>query len=97
MNQFELEFLSLTPINSNDEENILIIVSMIMGEILLIHPFREGNGRIAKLIAAVLLLQKDYPIPDFSKIKGNDLIDAALDAYSKKYDGMVKILRKALK
>lgn len=34
-------------------------------ELLLIHPFRDGNGRLARLLATVMSLQAGVRTPDF--------------------------------
>jgi cell filamentation protein len=39
-------------------------------ELLLIHPFREGNGRIARVLATLMGLQAGLPPLDFSLIAG---------------------------
>lgn len=39
-------------------------------EFILIHPFREGNGRLGRLIAVLMGLQADLPILNFESIKG---------------------------
>ena len=39
-------------------------------ELLLIHPFREGNGRLARLLATLMALQAGLPPLDFRSIKG---------------------------
>jgi cell filamentation protein len=36
----------------------------------LIHPFREGNGRVARLLAILMALQAELPPLDFGSIKG---------------------------
>ena len=35
-------------------------------ELILIHPFREGNGRISRLLANVMAMQAGKPELDFS-------------------------------
>lgn len=97
MKYFDRNFLSNTPIECNTENQIISIVSQIMGELLFIHPFREGNGRIAKLVGAILFFQKGYPPLDFSKISRNEWINASLDAYAKNYESLGLLLSKALK
>lgn len=96
MNDLDRNLLSYTPIISNIEEDIILKVAQIIGELLFIHPFREGNGRIAKLVGTILFFQKDYPSLDLSNISDNNWINASLDAYAKNYDPLVLVLRKAI-
>ena len=37
-------------------------------ELLLIHPFREGNGRVARLLSTLMALQAGFPMLDFTFI-----------------------------
>lgn len=39
-------------------------------ELVLIHPFREGNGRIARVLSTLMALQAGLPLLDFSLIAG---------------------------
>ena len=39
-------------------------------ELVLIHPFREGNGRVARLLASLMALQAGLPLLDFGLVKG---------------------------
>ncbi len=34
-------------------------------ELLLVHPFREGNGRLARWLADMMALQAGLPLPDY--------------------------------
>lgn len=38
-------------------------------ELILVHPFREGNGRLARLVALLMALQAGPPL-DFSPLAG---------------------------
>ena len=39
-------------------------------ELVLIHPFRDGNGRLARILATVMALQAGLPLLNFSRIVG---------------------------
>jgi cell filamentation protein len=39
-------------------------------ELVLIHPFREGNGRLARILSTLMALQAGLPLLDFSLITG---------------------------
>jgi cell filamentation protein len=41
-------------------------------ELILIHPFREGNGRCARLVATLMALQAGLPALDFGGIRRNE-------------------------
>jgi len=39
-------------------------------ELLLIHPFRDGNGRVARALAILMALQAGLPQLDFTPVTG---------------------------
>jgi cell filamentation protein len=39
-------------------------------ELILVHPFREGNGRLARLLSLLMALQAGLPPMDFSPMLG---------------------------
>lgn len=39
-------------------------------ELVLIHPFREGNGRIARVLSTLMALQAGLPLLDFRSLSG---------------------------
>lgn len=41
-------------------------------ELILIHPFRDGNGRWARLVATLMALQAGLPPLDFSGVRGRE-------------------------
>lgn len=41
-------------------------MAIVHTELILIHPFREGNGRLARLLATLMALQAGLPPLDFS-------------------------------
>ena len=93
-----------TPCTSSSRNKTLRSLAEVHTEILLIHPFREGNGRIARLLATLMALQADLPPLDFRMITGRkkQAYFAAVKAgFDRNYDPMeevfAEILRKTLK
>jgi cell filamentation protein len=60
MGVFERDILrKFTPCRSKDPEEIIHALSVVHTELVLIHPFREGNGRVARMIATLMGLQSE--------------------------------------
>ncbi len=60
-----------TPCLFTDHETIIQGIAEVHTELVLIHPFREGNGRLARIIAVLMGLQAGLPPLDFSSITGS--------------------------
>jgi cell filamentation protein len=59
-----------TPCRSGSDELVVKALATVHTELMLIHPFREGNGRAGRLLAILMGLQAKLPPLDFSGIKG---------------------------
>ena len=59
-----------TPCRSGSDEMVVKALATVHTELMLIHPFREGNGRAGRLLAILMGLQAKLPPLDFSGIKG---------------------------
>lgn len=59
-----------TPCLATVQEEVVHAVAVVHTELVLIHPFREGNGRLARMLAVLMGLQAGLPPFDFSIIKG---------------------------
>ena len=71
MIQFEHQQLArLTPCRFASIEEVAASLAEVHVELILIHPFREGNGRIARLLSVLMALQAGLPPLDFSAIQG---------------------------
>jgi cell filamentation protein len=58
-----------TPCRVTAMDEIVRAIAIVHTELLLIHPFREGNGRTARLLAILMALQAGLPPLNFSGIK----------------------------
>ncbi len=69
MELFEHEQLSrYTPCLFTEPDEIAQALAEVHVELMLIHPFREGNGRLGRMLATIMALQADLPLLDFTPI-----------------------------
>lgn len=71
MAEFERDVLAkYTPCNFRNRYDVIEALAVTHCELVLIHPFREGNGRTSRLLATLMALQAGLPLLDFSGITG---------------------------
>jgi cell filamentation protein len=71
MNELERGSLrQFTPCRFDDEQQQARALATVHAEFVLIHPFREGNGRCARLVATLMALQAGLPALDFGGVRG---------------------------
>lgn len=71
MEKFEHGILrDFTPCLFGKLEKVIHALAVVHTELILIHPFREGNGRLARMLSVLMGLQAGYPPLDFDLIKG---------------------------
>ena len=59
-----------TPCRFDSADDVVKALAIVHTELMLIHPFREGNGRAGRLLAILMGLQAKLPPLDFSGVKG---------------------------
>ena len=75
----------LTPCRVASATDQARALAVVHAELVLIHPFRDGNGRCARLLAVLMGLQAGLPALDFGGIRGDEkrryfaAVQAALD------------------
>jgi cell filamentation protein len=71
MNAFERDVLaSETPCADMGPERLAAALARSHAELVLIHPFREGNGRCARLLCLLMAMQAGMPTLDFFSFSG---------------------------
>lgn len=83
-----------TPCVFQSEADIAKAIAVVHTELVLIHPFREGNGRTARMLATLMALQAGLPSLDFNGIKGKkrqEYVAAIHAGLDNNYEPMEKI------
>jgi cell filamentation protein len=71
MTEFEKDLLHrFTPCRFDSRSEVIEALTIVHAELILIHPFREGNGRVARLLANLMASQAGLPLLDFGVLKG---------------------------
>ena len=71
LEEFERDVLArYTPCNFKDRDDIIRALAETHVELVLIHPFRDGNGRVSRVLSTLMALQAGLPLLDFGVIAG---------------------------
>lgn len=99
----EFEKVSLqkfTPCNFDSLDHIVKALAIVHTELVLIHPFRESNGRVARLLSILMALQAGIPPLDFGGIVGRkkqEYIAAIHAGLDHNYLPMEKVFRSVIR
>ena len=67
MDDLDKEILpAYVPCTGMPEDQLTEAIAIVHVELILIHPFREGNGRLSRLLANVMALQAGWPELDYT-------------------------------
>ncbi|MCU7919577.1 MAG: Fic family protein [Candidatus Thiodiazotropha sp. (ex Epidulcina cf. delphinae)] len=103
MGELDRKFLTrYTPCDSMSDEQLVEAIAVVHIELILIHPFREGNGRISRLLANVMAMQAGKPELDFTlwdeqKERYFSAIQAGMDDYKPMKELVRQVLPDALR
>lgn len=92
MQIFEYEILSRLPNLYSDKQKLIRDVAIVHGELLFIHPFREGNGRTARVLANLMVRKQGYEGLRFDKINFREYVLAVQHVSEKNYAPMERII-----
>jgi cell filamentation protein len=100
MEDFEKSSLyKYTPCNFKETRKTIRAISVVHTELILIHPFRDGNGRVGRLLSFLMALQAKLPPLDFTEIKGKkkqEYFEAVQAGMDRNYGPMEKIFREVI-
>ena len=72
MQDFNDKSLSVyTPCKGMNEARLIEALAKVHIAYILVHPFREGNGRLSRLLTTIMTLQTGQPLLDFSYLDNN--------------------------
>lgn len=100
LNEFDSKYLAqYTPCSGMDEAQLITAIAITHVELILIHPFREGNGRLSRLLADVMAVQAGYKTLDYQSWEQNKAhyISAIHAGMSMDYEPMQHWVRKTLR
>jgi cell filamentation protein len=96
MSTFESEILTSLPNKYGNEESLISDVAKVHGELLFIHPFREGNGRTARILANLMVRKQGYNSLHFERIDEkvfNQYVYAVQMVAEKNYEPMKEVIK----
>ncbi len=102
--EWRLEFLNSIPtldrvlrdISSNnydDIDKITLYLAKLLSEFLFIHPFREGNGRVARLVSDIILAKNGFPMIGLNLKEGDNYIQRVHQGYQCDYEPLKELLK----
>ena len=100
MQEFDDRYLSqYTPCEGFDEPSLIEALAVCHIELIIIHPFREGNGRLARVLATIMALQAGEPLMDFTYLAENEAlyISAIHQGHAGDYEPMKRVFLEVLK
>ena len=104
MDRFEMQTLRrLTPCTQRDTQRWAAAAAEVQAEFLLVHPFREGNGRIARWLTDLMAQQAGFPALHYGftgkggTSTGGDYLTAVLQGYAGNYLPLADFLAERLR
>ena len=103
MARFEKEMLAKhTPCKPRELGDVCLSVAMVHADFLYIHPFREGNGRIARWLADLMVSQAGHPLPAYrfagtgsQRVRG-EYLEAVRQGYDQRYEALARFFEAAV-
>ncbi|HHT9136114.1 MAG TPA: Fic/DOC family protein [Candidatus Wunengus sp. YC60] len=88
-----------TPCNFKSLERVIQALAEVHVEFVLIHPFREGNGRVARILSTLMASQAGLPMLNFKDIAGRkrkEYFAAINNGLNRDYKPMERLFKKII-
>lgn len=88
-----------TPCNYRAIGRVIKALAEVHVELVLIHPFREGNGRVARILSTLMAFQAGLPVLNFKDITGlrrKDYFSAIKSGLGSDYKPMERLFEKII-
>jgi Fic family protein len=79
-------------IKENETQNPIIVAAIAHHEFVKIHPFKDGNGRTARILLNLILLKKGFPICNIRRDERPAYYDALSLADRGHYEPIIEIV-----
>ncbi|HYM21032.1 MAG TPA: Fic family protein [Candidatus Kapabacteria bacterium] len=96
MQKFETDILKQLPLLYPGRDALIDAIAVVHAELLFIHPFREGNGRVMRILANAMAVQQGFELLHFEKIteeRFDEYVAAVQAAADENYEPMKRIIR----
>ncbi|MBS2210834.1 Fic family protein [Carboxylicivirga mesophila] len=93
--EFDQQILDPLPDYYQSKQQLIVDIAKVHAELLFIHPFREANGRVARILANMMAIKQGYDFLGFYKItqrQFKDYIIAVQSAAEQNYQPMTDII-----
>ena len=97
---FEKDFLAkYTPCEGFDQDKLIEALAICNVELIIIHPFREGNGRLSRVLATIMALQAGMPPLNFTYLSEHEAeyISAIHQGHAGDYEPMKRVFSVVLR
>ncbi len=95
LDKFEKEVLNKMPNIYSNRDDLIRDIATTHAELLFIHPFREANGRVARVLANLMAIKQGFDLLGFYKISQRQFrqyINAVQSAADENYEPMRQII-----
>lgn len=77
----------------SDLDHFIARISYYLGEINILHPFREGNGRTQRVMVEFVANTAGYEV-DFSSVTPDEMLEASALSFDRDYSCMKEMFRR---